>query len=449
MLALRLLTSAAVVASAVQAQLVNIPPSNTAPQVPYALIGGGTDWQPAANAGAYPNMPTVWPEPSEEKGAISIPEMLNSALVLDALAIVTKAVPGPLLQTAPSIRTGRQGDVTYIADPAANCYWPMNQCNAPSAADQATYKGALFPDVTSCPGTNTMGLTYDDGPVGPLQVTGPSTVDLVAQLATMKQQATFFNVGASMALNPAIAQQLCSTHEVALHTWTHGPLTSLDTHTIIAEIKYTEALIWYLCGVRARYARAPYGDVDNRVRAIFGALGYEMVLWGNNYDTRDADVDDVSQTEGVVLKAWQQWEGSANQAGFIELEHSLSNVTTQAAIDALKGAATLQAAGTLPFKMQTVGNCQSKSSYVPLGYLVGQDASSAATSSSASAAVASSSPSTKSPPSAQVTRTSSSAAAATGKASQGTDIQSAAGRMDFSRAQVAALMVASLGYFMV
>ncbi|RKO93988.1 hypothetical protein BDK51DRAFT_12828, partial [Blyttiomyces helicus] len=133
--------------------------------------------------------------------------------------------------------------------------------------------------LTNCPGTNVLGLSYDDAPSGPQQE-NVSTVNLVAKLATLNQTATFFVKGSSIAYNPSVLQSMHNAgHELAVHTWTHTALTTLTNEQIVAEIKYTEAIIFYLTGQRPRYARSPYGDTDNRVRAIIGAMGYELVNW--------------------------------------------------------------------------------------------------------------------------------------------------------------------------
>ncbi|RKO83330.1 hypothetical protein BDK51DRAFT_2822, partial [Blyttiomyces helicus] len=69
------------------------------------------------------------------------------------------------------------------------------------------------------------------------------------------------------------------------HTWTHHPITALTSEQLVAEIKYTEAIIYQTIGKVPLFFRPPYGDNDDRTRAIVAAMGYRTVVW--NYDSQD------------------------------------------------------------------------------------------------------------------------------------------------------------------
>lgn len=55
---------------------------------------------------------------------------------------------------------------------------------------------------------------------------------------------------------------------LAVHTWTHAHLTTLSDLEILGELGWTIQIIHDLTGVVPLYYRPPYGDVDNRVRAL-------------------------------------------------------------------------------------------------------------------------------------------------------------------------------------
>ncbi|KAJ3002181.1 chitin deacetylase [Thoreauomyces humboldtii] len=394
--------------SAAQVQAIVYPA-----QVPAALVLGTA--VPSPNAAQYANMPTIFPDPNEAAGPISDATMLAHPLVQTALAHVNAVVPAALLNLSLSVPVDGFSTVTYpAAQMTSACYWGFgatSNCNVPAAADLTKYAPYLLADLTNCPGTNVLGLSYDDAPSGPAQET-TSTVDLAAKLLTMQQKATFFVVGSSSAYNPSIVQDLYKAgHELAVHTWTHTALTTLTNEQIVAEIKYTEAIIYYLTGVRPRYARSPYGDTDNRVRAVIGALGYQLVSWDNTKDTGDSDFPtgtSLATMEAQVLNTWASWyKGIASQKGFIELEHSLNTNSNVIAIAALDQIVAAKANNSFPLTMMPVGQCMSQTSYVPLDFTLGANATT-----SSSAAVSSAT-------SAAVSRVSSAAAAATGKASTG------------------------------
>lgn len=140
-----------------------------------------------------------------------------------------------------------------------------------------------------------------------------------------------------------------------MHTWNHHPLTSQSNAQIVAEIKYTEAIIYKTIGVVPRYFRPPYGDIDDRVRAIIGALGYKIVIWTTtpSRDSTDADQLTLSATTSAsVLKIVQGW--FTPQPGFISLEHDISSFTTSIGIKVM---GSIKGMTGFPLNPKTVANC--------------------------------------------------------------------------------------------
>ncbi|KAI9004785.1 hypothetical protein BC832DRAFT_523741, partial [Gaertneriomyces semiglobifer] len=150
-------------------------------------------------------------------------------------------------------------------------------------------------------------------------------------LARLDISATFFSAGANAFQNP---EELRTTylegHELAIHTWTHHPLTALTNEQIIAELLYTQAIIYGNTGLFTRFYRPPYGDIDNRVRAIADALGLVSVMW--THDSQDAS---FSGPESKVVETIQAW--ATDGTGFISLQHDITQVTSRLAIEALAG----------------------------------------------------------------------------------------------------------------
>lgn len=109
----------------------------------------------AASSGSAYKLPAAWP--SVDQTVLLNGAFLQDPLVTDAMSHVKDVVPASILSIPPS--TFISGNtVTYNADPVANCYWPNGLCLRNS--DTANWKS----DVSKCPGDNTWGLTYDDGP---------------------------------------------------------------------------------------------------------------------------------------------------------------------------------------------------------------------------------------------------------------------------------------------
>jgi len=111
---------------------------------------------------------------------------------------------------------------------------------------------------------------------------GPTanTPTLLATLKAANVKATFFVMGSNVIQNPDILkQELADGHHLASHTWSHKALTTLSNEQIVAELKWTEKAVQEITGHQMKYVRPPYGDIDNRVRAVCKALGYIIVDW--------------------------------------------------------------------------------------------------------------------------------------------------------------------------
>ncbi|KAJ1547583.1 chitin deacetylase [Nowakowskiella sp. JEL0078] len=288
------------------------------------------------DVGTIPTMPTSWP--SIDQSIMISGAYLTDPIVVNAMKIVNASVPAELLNIPVSTYISGS-EVTYKGTAASTCYWPSNLCVRSTAGT------GYIEDVYTCPSAGQWGISYDDGPTS-------NTAALRNLLDSMSLKATFFVAGANAYQLPnEVALHDKSGHHVAVHTWTHHPLTSLTNEQIVAEIKYTEAIIYQAIGKVSTYMRPPYGDVDDRVRAIVNALGYRVVLW-------DKDSDDASGAS-TVTSTIQSWFTST--AGFVSLEHDISSITTNFATQALTAIKNL--GSSFKLSIQPIATCNGHNPY--------------------------------------------------------------------------------------
>ncbi|KAF9933283.1 chitin deacetylase, partial [Modicella reniformis] len=174
------------------------------------------------------------------------------------------------LTGAPSIalaKAPKGSPPACVAVPDA-CVWTCDSCPAD--------------DIVQCAAPGTWGLTFDDGP----SIATPKLLDF---LKTNKLSASFFLIGSNVVQFPDIVKrEITDGHHLASHTWSHTALTTLSNEQIVAEMKWTEKAVMAATGLRMKYMRPPYGDINKRVRFVLNKLGYIPVDWtGDNFDTND------------------------------------------------------------------------------------------------------------------------------------------------------------------
>ena len=70
-------------------------------------------------------------------------------------------------------------------------------------------------------------------------------------------------------------------------------MTKLTNEQVVAELGWTRKAIQSVLGVTPVTMRPPYGDIDDRVRAISLAMGMVPIIWtrgpdNNQFDTNGA-----------------------------------------------------------------------------------------------------------------------------------------------------------------
>ncbi|KAI9193535.1 uncharacterized protein BJ171DRAFT_635714 [Polychytrium aggregatum] len=293
-----------------------------------------------------PPMPAQWP--SIDQTNFITGNLLTDPLVQDALAYVQSVVPASLLNIPPSTFVSG-ATVKYNSDVNANCYWPYNLCVRTAAGN------GYQADVYTCPQPGTWGISFDDGPtVDP--VTHDDSAAIRAQLDKMNIKGTFFVVGSNVIQNPQIVlDEYNDGHQIGVHTWTHHPLTACTNEQIVAEIKYAEAAIYNATGQVPNFFRPPYGDIDDRVRAIANALGYTVTIWSQDDLAADQDTTSAAIGQSLINSATSTWLSNSS-ASFVSLSHDITPFTSSVILGILQYVDANRA--SIKLNIQAVGSTQ-------------------------------------------------------------------------------------------
>ncbi|CAI2186579.1 10687_t:CDS:2 [Funneliformis geosporum] len=235
------------------------------------------------------------------------------------------------LNKVPNLPASNGGVVNKLE---ANCKAPT--VIEPNQGSWTCQKFTAEDDIQQCPKTGTWGLTYDDGP-------SVATPKLLNKLKELNLKATFFVIGSRVSQNPQILKDAYDAgHNIAVHTWSHPSLSSLSNESIVAELLWTKKIIKEIIGVTPLYMRPPYGDTDNRVRALTRACGLKTVLWVPEFDSNDWTLTATPPKPiSSVVDTFETWmqKFPTMSTGFIVLEHDLYPQTVEAALLVLDRAA--------------------------------------------------------------------------------------------------------------
>lgn len=205
------------------------------------------------------------------------------------------------------------------AGPNGTCWWTCGGCVRDT-------------DISYCPTKFDWGVSYDDGP-------GDYTPDLINYLNEEEIKATFFTVGSRVISRPATLQlEYMLGHQISVHTWSHPALTSLTNEEIVAELGWTMLAMKAVTGVTPNTFRPPYGDIDDRVRAVAKVMGLTPILWTgvgeDEFDTEDWMIPGGTANGTSSLAAFSRiLDLAANlTTGFCVLEHDLFQQTVEMAM---------------------------------------------------------------------------------------------------------------------
>ncbi|UZJ50710.1 hypothetical protein CBS101457_000030 [Exobasidium rhododendri] len=241
---------------------------------------------------------------------------LNFMKEINASGIIPSGIPRRGDGSYAAMYQGVGLDTNYNTAKDASCYWTATGCTTPKHT-------GLLPDVVKCLEPHTWGYTLDDGP-------NCSHNALYDFWLEQKQKATLFYIGSNVLDWPLEAQRgIADGHHICVHTWSHPYMTSLTDDQAFAEMYYALLAIKVVTGVTPTCFRPPFGDTDDRIRAIAQALGLRTIIWSD--DTNDFDYISASTKSAVVANyAAIQAKGSkkaASRGGIIVLQHELTNRT--------------------------------------------------------------------------------------------------------------------------
>ncbi|KAJ3780295.1 putative chitin deacetylase [Lentinula aff. detonsa] len=159
----------------------------------------------------------------------------------------------------------------------------------------------------------------------------PSDVASIPEVSFLIQWTMFF-IGSNVLDWPYEAMRAIDEgHEICA-------LTGFSSEDAFAELYYKTCLqmkaIKLVLGVTPTCWRPPFGDVDDRIRAIAEGLGLQTIIW--QYDSFDWEEQSGNITAAQVYTNYDNFiaraeNGTFNTEGSIMLTHELNNFTMQTA----------------------------------------------------------------------------------------------------------------------
>ncbi|KAM6495883.1 carbohydrate esterase family 4 protein [Amanita muscaria] len=211
--------------------------------------------------------------------------------------------------------------------PGTNPVYPPGVNPISDRVCSATYQCRHEDDIWDAP-PGVFGSGFDDGPQ-------PFTPKLAKFLESKNLTTTHFLIGTNILYYPNEFRLLFDRgDDFAVHTWTHPYMTTLSNLRIVAELGWTMLLIHNSTGgFLPKYWRPPYGDADNRVRAIAKEVfGLTTIMW--NQDARDWSLVTGGTTTAIIHRSMQSWTSGPKSPGLIVLEHETSEDAVNSFIDA-------------------------------------------------------------------------------------------------------------------
>ncbi|EIW77610.1 carbohydrate esterase family 4 protein, partial [Coniophora puteana RWD-64-598 SS2] len=270
-------------------------------------------WAPSGQASSQ--FPTNWQPAQIVNGDQDAENLWNSIQSVVPSDVEVKG-------TQPASLMGDFSGYNYASDDP-DCWWTYSKCDTPK------HQG-IPADIITVPEPDTLGYGFDDGP----NCSHNAFYDF---LESKNQKATMFYIGSNVQNWPLQAQRAVTDgHQICVHTWSHRYMTSLTSEEVFAEFYYTKKMINLVTGVTPLCWRPPYGDVDDRVRAIANALNLSTIVWQS--DSFDWEAGTDGYTDQMVYDNYdtliaQAQNGTFSSQGTIMLTHELNNFTMQTAVD--------------------------------------------------------------------------------------------------------------------
>ncbi|GEM11926.1 chitin deacetylase, carbohydrate esterase family 4 protein [Rhodotorula toruloides] len=244
-------------------------------------------------------------------------------LWLAALGLLTSTLASPLYsrQTstlpAPGIR-GPTPKSEWVARYEAAKAAGQIPTFAPAKMSSTGIAGCFGDDNISDAPDGTYGVSFDEGPL-------PSSLALYQFLLKQNQTATHFFIGTNIVNNP--------------------DMTTLNDTQILGELGWTaQAIHDFSGGLVPKFWRPPYGDVDDRVRAIAREV-FNLTLVGWNRDSNDWCLNSGPgacpsygpQSQADLESKLRGWMVGRKSPGSCGLEHESGDKTVGAFINTYPG----------------------------------------------------------------------------------------------------------------
>lgn len=125
-------------------------------------------------------------------------------------------------------------------------------------------------------------LTFDDGPSATFT---PQILDI---LKKNRVKATFFVIAQRTEKYPGIVQRMVyEGHEIANHTYNHKYLKGLTEKDLLEELALADRAIYRMTGVKPKLFRPPGGYYNEKIVRVASGLGYKVVIWSWEQQSRD------------------------------------------------------------------------------------------------------------------------------------------------------------------
>ncbi|KAG0145357.1 hypothetical protein CROQUDRAFT_45937 [Cronartium quercuum f. sp. fusiforme G11] len=148
--------------------------------------------------------------------------------------------------------------------------------------------------ISTCKESGTFALTYDDGPYIYEQ-------ELSDYLSSQGIHGTFFINGYNYdcIYDANIVAQLKHTfsqgHLIGSHTWSHPNIATLSASEFERQLDLIEIAMIKILGVKPRYFRPPYGNINDQNLEILNKRGYKVITW--SFDSGDSSGQSSSQSD--------------------------------------------------------------------------------------------------------------------------------------------------------
>jgi peptidoglycan/xylan/chitin deacetylase (PgdA/CDA1 family) len=158
---------------------------------------------------------------------------------------------------------------------------------APAALRARVLRDAVFPGLAGVGRSDSVALTFDDGP-DPEGT--PAVLDALDRLGAT---ATFFMLGGQVARHPELAAAVVTAgHEVAVHGFSHRNHLVRGLADVDQDVARAAALVATATGARPTWFRPPYGVLTTGSLIAARRAGLQPVLWtawGRDWEARSAD----------------------------------------------------------------------------------------------------------------------------------------------------------------